>query len=337
MLAVLLEFFQHSQWPLSSLAWGALPAAYLLSRFLRSVSDRRLIVSPTTERVLILGATSGVGRTLAHQYASRGARVCVVGRRKDKLDEAVAECGSFSRQSGKVLGIQGDCTDGDDMVNIRATIEKEWGGLDTLIICAGVSALQPLMCVAGVDMGVRDTKPSHATREGIKNAVDISNAALRGNFTSPFVAAVTFIPLLTNSSKSPSILLLSSVAAVIPPPTRALYAATKSASLVLFQSLAIEHPDITFTFFLPATIEGDFRSSAVDRHLNGSSPRLHEADPNKHGMKRGVVAARCIRAIDNGEKTVFIPRYMRIGQLLYWIWPAFTEWRARVKYNYSAR
>ena len=137
------------------------------------------------------------------------------------------------------------------------------------------------------------------------------------------------IPLLCRSSSSPSILLLSSLAAVIPAPTRALYAATKSASLLLYQALSIEHPQISFSFILPATVEGDFRASAVDH-----GP-VRESDPSKTGLKRVAVAQRCVRAVDEGEKTVFMPVYMRFGHLLYWIWPGFVEWRARVKYNFD--
>jgi hypothetical protein len=51
---------------------------------------------------------------------------------------------------------------------------------------------------------------------------------------------------------------------------------------MLYRSLSIEHPDISFSFVLPSTVEGDFRASAVD----GGSVR--ETDPNKHGLKREV-------------------------------------------------
>jgi short-subunit dehydrogenase len=141
------------------------------------------------------------------------------------------------------------------------------------------------------------------------------------------------IPLLTSCSTSPSVLLLSSVAAIIPAPTRSLYNSTKSASLILFQALAIEHPHILFTLFLPGTIEGDFRASAVDT-LPNSQPVIHEADPNKYGLRRGAVAERCIRAIDHKEKTVIIPQYMRFAHLLYWIRPAIVEGIASAKYNF---
>ncbi|KAG1865642.1 hypothetical protein C8R48DRAFT_772638 [Suillus tomentosus] len=328
-------FDSHFNITTVKLALGALPLALLLFWYLRP-APRLTQIPPTQERVLILGATSGVGRTLAHQYAKRGARICLVGRRESMLDEAAEECRKeWVCESGRVLRVRGDCASVEDMTKVRDTVIKEWDGIDTLIITAGVSALQPLMTVAGVTSSKDGLSPPHATAEAIHHAVSVAKAATNGNFFGPYIAAITFIPLLTSCSISPSILLLSSAAAIIPAPTRTLYASTKSASQMLFQALAIEHPRISFTSFLPATIEGDFRASAVDTPLN-SSPVIHEADPNKHGLRREVVATRCVQAIDHKEKTVFMPRYMRIAHILYWIWPAYVEWRGRVKYNFRA-
>lgn len=216
----------------------------------------------------------------------------------------------------------------------------EWGGIDTLIVAAGVSALQPLMNVAGVDDPDAD-----ATSEGITHAVETAKKAMNSNYFGPLGAAVAFvrpllnisyyilkslqIPLLTRTSPSPSILLVSSLAAVIPAPSRTLYASTKAASLVLYQALSIEHPSIRFSAILPYTVEGDFRASAVD-----AGP-VREADPSKHGLKREVVARRCVQAIDAGEKAVFLPAFYRAGLFLYWIFPAFVEWRARKKYGFT--
>ncbi|KAH7884080.1 hypothetical protein F5I97DRAFT_1898124 [Phlebopus sp. FC_14] len=323
-----------------SLAAGALSISLLTFLLLRSRPRRTSKVTNDKERVLILGATSGVGRTLAHQYAARGAFVCIVGRRESKIQEAVQECKALSSRAGfqdRILGIRGDYANVTDMVDLRASLQKAWNGLDTLVVTAGVSALQPLMAVAGVDMSVVDIFGTQASPEGVQHAVNAATAAVSGNFLGPYIAAITFIPLLTYSSPSPSVLLLSSVAAVIPAPTRSLYASTKSASLLLYQALSIEHPSISFTFMLPGTIEGDFRASAVDNPPGSSVAKIHEADPNKNGLKREMAAARCIRAIDHQEKAVFTPPYLRLGHLLYWIWPAYVEWRARVKYNFSAK
>jgi NADPH:quinone reductase-like Zn-dependent oxidoreductase len=79
------------------------------------------------ERVLILGATSGVGRMLAQKYASRGAFVCIVGRRQPKIDEVVQECKELSERGGfedRVLGVRGDCGDVKDMTQLRETLQN---------------------------------------------------------------------------------------------------------------------------------------------------------------------------------------------------------------------
>lgn len=136
---------------------------------------------------------------------------------------------------------------------------------------------------------------------------------------------------MQNTSTAPSILLISSLGSIVPAPTRSLYGSTKGASLLLYQSLAIEHRAVTFSFAIPATVAGSFRAAAVD-----GGP-VREVDPNTHGMKPEDVALRCVRAIDAGDKFVFIPYvYSRLGHLLYWLVPAFVEWRASRKYDFAA-
>lgn len=60
------------------------------------------------------------------------------------------------------------------------------------------------------------------------------------NYLGPVVAYATFLPLLSTTSVSPSILLIASVASLVPAPTRSLYASTKSAALSLHQCVALE-------------------------------------------------------------------------------------------------
>ncbi|KAK6073833.1 short-chain dehydrogenase reductase sdr [Seiridium cupressi] len=254
----------------------AVPAFYVRRKVTARSRRRDRHLKHADERVLILGASSGVGRALAKQYAARGSKVCVVARRAEEISALANECGP------KCIWQVADFTKAEDMVTLRTRLEedKDWHGLDTIQICAGVSALQPIMALTGTQSN------EDATSTGIQQAVDIAGRAVQGNFNGPLVSVLTFIPMLTRTSSSPSILLVSSVAAIIPAPTRALYAATKASSLLLFQSLAIEHPKIAFTFILPATIEGNFRASAVD-----AGP-VREADPNKHGLKIDYVAHR---------------------------------------------
>ncbi|EDR04783.1 uncharacterized protein LACBIDRAFT_303996 [Laccaria bicolor S238N-H82] len=323
--------------PTGTLSLAAIPLAFALYKLLQK-PQRLSKVSKTKERVLVLGATSGIGRSIARQYAERGAVVCVVGRRGALVKEVVKECRQVQSslrlgttdEKNDFLGVTADFANVDDMVRVREVIQFNWKGLDTIVVAAGVSALQPLMAVAGVETANGGFTPEEATREGIKRVTEVATAAITGNYVGPLIAAVTFIPLLSKTSKSPAITLVSSLASVIAAPTRTIYASTKAASLVLYQALSIEHPNISFSLILPSTVEGDFRASAVD-----SGP-VREVDPNKHGLKREDVARRCIAAADAGEKTVFIPPFVRYGHLLYWIWPSFVEWRARKKYNFGA-
>ncbi|KAF9046539.1 hypothetical protein BJ165DRAFT_1173104 [Panaeolus papilionaceus] len=319
----------------AALTLGILSLAFTLHKLVNSKPSRKAQIAAHKERVVVLGATSGIGREVALQYARRGARVCIVGRRKELVDEVEGECtaqrnavlgirGPIYEEGKAVIGTVGDFTSAEDMVRLRELIEKEWKGIDTLVVSAGVSALRPLMEVAGVE-----NAEEQATLDGIQNSINVSNAAIKGNFTGPLVAAVTFVPLLTKTSASPAILLVSSLAALIPAPTRTLYAATKAASLLLYQALSIEHPKVTITNVVPSTVEGDFRTSAVD------GGKVREADPSKTGLKRVAVAKRCLDAVDGREKTVWMPGTMRWAHLLYWFFPAFVEGKARKKYNFT--
>lgn len=138
------------------------------------------------------------------------------------------------------------------------------------------------------------------------------------------------LPLLQASSPSPSILLISSLAALVPPPTRALYASTKAASLLFYQTLAIEHPAVAFSHCIPGTVKGNFRASAVD----GVSTDVGKK--GQHGLEQHIVAKRCVQGVDGGERLIFMPWwYSRGAHALYWIFPPALEDFARRKYNFS--
>lgn len=87
-------------------------------------------------RVVITGATSGLGRELAVQLGRRGWRVAVSGRRLDELKltaKLVRDAG------GEALLLPGSVTDDDEVRAHYAQIEAAWGGVDWAILNAGVS------------------------------------------------------------------------------------------------------------------------------------------------------------------------------------------------------
>ncbi|GKT49654.1 dehydrogenase/reductase SDR family protein 7-like [Colletotrichum spaethianum] len=271
-------------------------AIFLAKRNLAAQSRRRdKRLTHTSERVLILGASSGVGRAVAKRYASRGARVCVVARRADDIATLSEECGE------KCIWHAADFSHVDDLISLRARLEEEWQGLDTLHICAGVSALQPIMALTGTNSSEED-----ADAAGIQRAVDIAGRAVKDSHADEDVRVTI------NSSR--------------------LFSCRGYSGTDKGTSLAIEHPKIAFAFILPATIEGNFRASAVD------SGTVREDDPNKHGLRIDYVAEKCIDSVDRGiTGNVVLPKFpYAIAQYLYLLWPTFIEARARKKYNFKA-
>ncbi|CAE6462007.1 unnamed protein product [Rhizoctonia solani] len=305
--------------PLISGAALLLGLSVLIRSTLLSSPGRATVIQPSEERVLIIGASSGVGRATAIAYAKRGARVAITARRSAVLDQVKQDClkarndSGYAEQKDAILAVVADFSDERAMESVRMAVKRAWNGIDTIIVAAGVSALQPVMNL--VNQG------------GVSRAVSVAIKAIEGNYMGPLVSATTMIPLLESSSKKPAIALISSLAAVVPAPTRAIYCSTKSAGLLLFQSLAIEHPRIKFSNIIPATIEGDFRASAVD----GGDVR----EVLKGALSKEEVARAIVRAVDTEQRTVWMPRTMRFAPFLYWIWPRFVEKKARKKYNFD--
>jgi hypothetical protein len=60
-----------------------------------------------------------------------------------------------------------------------------------MIVAAGVSALRPLLDLAGVETGAEGS--TQATAAGIQRTVDIAGAAMNGNYVGPLIAAVTLV------------------------------------------------------------------------------------------------------------------------------------------------
>jgi short-subunit dehydrogenase len=79
---------------------------------------------------LVLGASSGVGRTIARQYAERGANVCIVGRREALIKEVERECrdarslSTLKIEKDSVLSIPADFTNVEDMVRLREILDE---------------------------------------------------------------------------------------------------------------------------------------------------------------------------------------------------------------------
>lgn len=84
---------------------------------------------------IITGASSGMGRAMALQFAKEGATVLAVARRVEKLQELVEEANSFN---GEIEAYQGDVSNKEDIEGMVRYAVDNFGKLDILVNNAGV-------------------------------------------------------------------------------------------------------------------------------------------------------------------------------------------------------
>jgi NAD(P)-dependent dehydrogenase (short-subunit alcohol dehydrogenase family) len=93
------------------------------------------------KRVLLTGASSGIGECAAEDFARRGAVVVAVARRKDLLDAVV---GRINDNGGTAIAIPRDLSDLDAVDALVADVDERLGGVDILINNAGRSIRRPV-------------------------------------------------------------------------------------------------------------------------------------------------------------------------------------------------
>ncbi len=170
-------------------------------------------------RTVVVGASSGLGRSIAIGLAQRGAQVAMLARRRERLEAAVAEAG------GSAVAIECDVTDD---AACRAAIDAAaaaLGGIDALVYAPGIGPLSRL--------------------------VDLSTETWRQAFdTNVIGAAVTTAAALPHlRASNGTAMFLSSVSASLTPPWPGLgaYVVSKAALDKLVEAWRIEEPDIGFT------------------------------------------------------------------------------------------
>lgn len=93
------------------------------------------------KRILLTGASSGIGEAAAELLAREGATVAVVARRRELLDALAAR---ITASGGTALSMPCDVSDMDAVDALVADVETRLGGVDILINNAGRSIRRPL-------------------------------------------------------------------------------------------------------------------------------------------------------------------------------------------------
>ncbi|MBI9104864.1 MAG: SDR family oxidoreductase [Spirochaetales bacterium] len=88
--------------------------------------------------VLITGAGSGIGRSVALKFAAEGADIIVVGRSEKKL---TAVCREIDELGGSSLAVQADVSSDSDMKKAFVAVSERWDRIDVLFANAGINGM----------------------------------------------------------------------------------------------------------------------------------------------------------------------------------------------------
>lgn len=180
----------------------------------------------------ITGGGSGLGRGMALELCSRGAKVAVSGRRADRLDEVVAQ---IEAAGGEALAVPCDCTEEAQIADAVARVVDTWGKLDVAIANAGFAVGGPVERLSADDW-----------RRQLD--VNVVGAALTARHAIPALRATRG-----------RLALVGSVSALAYAPGNSAYQASKAAVLALGRTLSMElAPDgISCTTLQPGFVRSE--------------------------------------------------------------------------------
>jgi NAD(P)-dependent dehydrogenase (short-subunit alcohol dehydrogenase family) len=98
-------------------------------------------MSNRIDRVVITGASSGIGLDLARRFLAAGSSLVINGRDADKLDRARRELGEADR----VVAVAGHVGDAATARAVASVARERFGGVDVLINNAGIFELKPFL------------------------------------------------------------------------------------------------------------------------------------------------------------------------------------------------
>src|SRR4051812_21856806 len=84
---------------------------------------------------VVQGGTQGMGRAAARCFAEDGAKVAVLARRKELLDETVAEL--LAAGAAEAFPLQADVTDREQVERAFVEVKDRWGALNILVNATG--------------------------------------------------------------------------------------------------------------------------------------------------------------------------------------------------------
>ncbi|MEU1205588.1 SDR family oxidoreductase [Nocardia sp. NPDC005825] len=200
----------------------------------------------TRQRILITGASSGLGAGMAREFASRGRDLALCARRVSNLEALRAEL--LAAHPGITVAVRGlDVDDHAAVPKVFEELREELGGLDRIIVNAGIGK--------GARLGT--------------GRADANLATATTNFVSALAQAEAAMSIFRRENAG-HLVLISSMSAVRGlPGKKAAYAASKAGVTALGEGLAIElrGTPIKVTTVQPGFIATDMSDKAGDAKL----------------------------------------------------------------------
>jgi short-subunit dehydrogenase len=221
-------------------------------------------------RMVITGASSGIGQSLAEQSARAGARVVLTARSADRLDELAR---ALTAAGGEVLAVPADVTIPADRERLLRTTVEKWGGLDVLINNAGVASFGHF---------------ATSTEEVLRQVMEV-------NFFAPAELTRLAIPYL-QKGRLPAVVNVASMCGRRGVPAWPEYSASKFALCGLSEGLRGEMArfDIDVLLVVPG-----LTSTGLSQHLLRNAGRMKIN--HQGGMPAEQVAAGILRGLTRGK------------------------------------
>ncbi|KAF8901255.1 NAD(P)-binding protein [Mucidula mucida] len=212
--------------------------------------------------VVVTGGGTGIGLMIAQGFANNGARVYIVGRRLEVLEDAVKTWGhSLVHAKGKIIPIQGDVSEKEGIQMVVEAVKRSEDHVDVLVNNAGINATDSSQVEKGDDsaQGLYDELWKQTEEEWMQ--------IYKTNVIGHFFTAIAFLPLLTAASKAHSnhsgtVIDISSVSGIMSiTQHHPQYNASKAALIQLTRHLAQE-----------------FKRPGVGVRVNGIAPGLFPSE-----------------------------------------------------------
>jgi NAD(P)-dependent dehydrogenase (short-subunit alcohol dehydrogenase family) len=231
----------------------------------------------SNQLVWITGASSGLGRGMALEFASQGATVAVSARRKDLLEEVVKE---IEEKGGKAKAFVCDVIDTSSIKDCVTQIISDFGKLDVAVANAGFGAMGKMEELTEADWSRQ-------------LAVNVTGLAMTCKYALPHL-----------KKTKGRLALLGSVAAFVPNPGIAAYGASKAAVHNIGESLQVE---LKGSGVSCTTIHPGFVESNITRVDNSGNFHPEQQDPRPANLMWPTEkAAKVMVEAINKRKKVFV-------------------------------